>query len=257
MCRTKVYLFSFFTLITITSCEKAVDSVPISSVTVVNAVIGTYPIFTDFSGTTPISQYFLTSSKINYGSFFEFSRPSGLSHFVAYQITDTTNAIYTTQGKSGLDLQPQGIYSLFLCGAITSGMQPDALWVEDTLPSHLKPDSTFGLRFINLSPDNTGINITLSSSPTTNEVTNLGYKSITGYKSYPAIASISRYTFQVRDPSTNQVLVSFNMNGINNGAGTNRTANAYRYRNFTLVFRGFSNVASGQTARGAFLVNNY
>ncbi|MES2329908.1 MAG: hypothetical protein V4539_09915 [Bacteroidota bacterium] len=239
------------------SCKKDVEPVQLSSITIVNSVIGSNPIITDFSSTKPISIYYASTPKISYGAFYSFSRPNGNLTLTAYQTTDTTNAIYNTDNKGAdLNLQPQGIYSLFLCGQVMPTVQPDAVFVKDDLPYHPSNDSTVGVRFINLSPGSNPLNVTLSTSTTTNEFAGIAYKSITSFKNYAATAAVSSYVFQFRDAMSNAVLGSFTISGVNNGTGTNTLGNTYRFRNFTVVFKGLPG-ATGTNAQGTFIVNNY
>src|SRR5580698_651689 len=98
-----------------TSCSKesnSVKPVPISAVTIVNAVINSNPLIADLSGADSVAAYFSTTPQIGFGAFQEYSIPSGIVPGVVYQTSDTTHPLFSNK----LNLQPQGIYSLFLSG---------------------------------------------------------------------------------------------------------------------------------------------
>jgi hypothetical protein len=111
--------------------------------------------------------------------------------------------------------------------------------VKENIP--YRTDTTAGIRFINLSPDSPPLNITLSTSPTVNEVSNLRYKQYTDFKSYPANYN-SSYIFQVRD-TTGNLLKSYTL----------RASSFPLFANITLVIRGLMN---GSPAMNFTLVKN-
>jgi hypothetical protein len=79
-----------------------------------------------------------------------------------------------------------------------------------------------------LSPNSTPLNITLSTSTTVNEVSNLAYKQYTDFKTYPGLYN-SAYTFQIRAASNpSVVLTTFSLT----------TATVPRFANITVVIRG-------------------
>jgi len=130
------------------------------------------------------------------------------------------------------------IYSLFLTGSIAA---PEAVLVKEALP--YRTDSTAGIRFINLSPNSTPLNITLSTTPTVNEVSNLGYKAYTEFKTYAGLYN-SAYTFQVRAANNpNVVLTTFALT----------TSTVPRFASITVVIRGMVGVSP---AIGTIRVNN-
>jgi hypothetical protein len=81
--------------------------------------------------------------------------------------------------------------------------------VKDTIP--YLTDSTCGVRIINLIPGSPGFNVTLSTSPTVNEVSNLGYLQYTGFKIYPAKALNKTYLFQFKKVSDNSSIGTYTL----------------------------------------------
>jgi hypothetical protein len=131
--------------------------------------------------------------------------------------------------------QDREVYSLFLTGTAAA---PEGILVKDNIP--YRTDSTAGIRFINLAPGSTPLNITLSTSTGTNEVANLAYKDITEFKTYPGLYN-SAYTFQVRAANNpNTVITTFTLT----------SSTVPRFANITVVIR-----QSGSSL-ATFRVNN-
>jgi hypothetical protein len=121
--------------------------------------------------------------------------------------------------------QENEIYSLFLHG---DTLNPQGILIKENFPYHT--DSTVGIRFINLSPNSSPLNITLSTSQAVNEAANLEYKQYTDFKTYAALYN-STYTFQVRDSKSIDPLpplATFSLSA----------AQVPRFANITLVIRG-------------------
>jgi hypothetical protein len=255
----KHYRVLFFVVViqSTIACKKETKLFDACSVTVVNAIVGSNPIITDFNQVHPIATYYATATQINYSSFYQFSMRSGSYSFVAYQTTDTLTSIYNVANhEKEFDFLPKGIYTIFLCGQVTPILKSEAVIVSENIPAYSSTDSVMGIRFINLSPGSDPVNVTLSTSTNINEVSNLVYKNISIFKSYSTTAAINSYTFQFRDPITNSIITSITLSGINNGTGSNTSSNNYRFRNFTLVLKGISG-GLGSNAQSAFLVNHY
>jgi len=260
MRQIKVMIFVLYIQLLHESCTKETTAVrpqPVSSITVVNAVVGSSPIMVDFNGNSTVSSYYSASQKIGYSSFYEFSVASGTVPFSAFQLSDTLTPIFKVGDKNnGIVLDPAGIYSLFLCGQLESGLPIDTLFTADKLPYHPPTDSSIGIRFVNLSPGSNPISVNIQGQPNGSEIPNLPYKGITSFKNYSAGYAVSKYIFELRDVNSGLILGKYTMNGINNGA-INTSNNLYRFRNFTIVLKGLSGVTSGSAAQGIFLVNNY
>jgi len=230
----------YFIIITIfqvfsSSCTREftnIKTVPISAITVVNAVVNSNPLIADFSGVDSVSAYYSTTQQIGYGSYWEYSIPSNKTPAVVYQISDTNTAFY----KNTLVLQASASYSLFLSGPDTTHI--DTLLTQDQPPYHSNSDSTDGIRFINLSPGGNPISVNIEGNPNGSEVSSLAYQSITSFKSYPAILSITQYNFEIRDAVSGDLLTTF-------------TYSVVPFQNVTIVVNGIS----GET--GAFIVNNF
>lgn len=211
--KTMKYLKQLLTLLIavsiFSSCKKdEVKTVPVASLTLVNAVFG---------GTSAKfgSRDFACPSNFA----FPYALNAGSNDLYVWPSNDSLHPYYT---YSKLTVADREVYSLFLCGTPTT---PEGILLKENIPYHT--DSTLGIRFINLAANKPSINITLSATPTVNEVSNLSYKQYTEFKSYAGLYN-SSYSFQVRDannPST--VLTTFSYS----------ISNLPRFANVTLVIR--------------------
>jgi len=191
------------------SCKKEstyVKPAPLSALTVVNAVVNANPVIADFSGADSVSTYFSSTTQIGYGSFYEYSVTAGKPAAAIYQVSDTLSPFY----KGILNVQPAGVYSLFLSGSDTSHI--DTLLTLDNPPYHPSADSACGVRFINLSPGSQPLSVNLVDNANGSEAGNLAYRAITGFKNYYAGLNATAYTFEIRDAASGNLLATWSNN---------------------------------------------
>jgi len=239
----KYYATGFCLSLAIISCKK--DNVPpsgASSFTIVNAVVGSSALVTNFNAGTAL-KYYSTAQQIGYGSFMEFGSYAGNVPLALSDLSDTTKAVY----NSVVNLPVHTIHSLFLTGMLTA---PESFLTTDNLPSHAAADSSVGIRFVNLSQGSNPVSVNIQGSANGSEVSSLAYKSTTPFKNYSAKGNISSYTFEFRDATTGNLLTSYTMNGINEGVVDNNP-NQFRNRNFTIALNGLPG------SQGTFLINDY
>jgi hypothetical protein len=214
-------LFSIFTL----SCKKGdIETLPISSLKVINVIVGGTPARL---GTQTIT--------INNNAAAQFTLPTGTSRLYIFPTTDSLHPYYNEE----ITTDNGEIYSLFL-GGEAAGIE--AVVVKDALPSYT--DSSFGVRFMNFSPGSPAVKVTLSASPANVEAGALEYKQVSDFKTYAALSTNTTYTFQFRNAETDAIIASVTMTG----------TNIPRYKNVTLVLRG---VVGGAPAAGVTRVNDY
>jgi len=146
--------------------------------------------------------------------------------------TDTTNTVFNSE----LKFNDGDIYSLFLTGQIGN---VETIMIKENIPAF--SDSLCGVRFINLSYNSNPVNITLTTTPEVAEFSNLTYKQISDFKTYPALSTNVSYSFQVRDAVTSNLLASF-------------TLPTPRFRAVTLTLTG---VAGGSPALSVIRINHY
>jgi hypothetical protein len=147
-----------------------------------------------------------------------FGLSTGVNHPLNITLArDTTKFIF----NQSITCQKGDIYSLFMTGYIDA---PTGLLIKDILPQH--PDSTTGVRFINLSPNSSSLSVNISGNNNGSEVDNLPYKSYTQFIALPAKLAIENYLFEIRDADTGEQLTAFYYDDI------------ARLKNVTLVIRG-------------------
>ena len=213
------------------SCQEKLKLEPnLISVNVVNASINVSSVKVNYLGTSDLWK--ILNDQVSYGTNRVYSVFPD-KHFKIVSATDTLTLLYNKTFKKIGD-----IYSLFLAGQSTA---VDTILVKENIP--YRADSTAGVRFINLSYNSTPVNVTLSTTATVNEFSAVAYKGITDFKTYPALKANTSYIFQVKDGSTNALLVSY-------------TLTTPRFANCTLVLKGMVG-GTGTNALGVQRVNNY
>lgn len=247
------YICLFLGTAALGSCSKTPVPPGAMSLTIVNTL--TTPLIVNFNEEDSIlytgrgvGQIVDRNSALAFGL-------NGGKQIVNLREINTSNPIHTWDDHSMLNLLfnlPVGaMASLFISG---TKEVPDTLLARDS-PLHFPAgDSSMGIRFVNLSGEKTAVDVNLAGQADGSEAADLAYKSITGFKRYPADASVQQYVFEFRDASDGSLLASAAMNNINN-PGTSGAANLWRYRNFTLVFRGVQGSADSPPA--AFIVRNH
>lgn len=222
--------FLMFLSLTIFSCKKDVfETTSLASLTIVNTVTG---------GTT--AKFGSLSNNINNNAASYFTIFTGNPDIYVWPVTDSLMPYYNS--NKAIAVADRDYFTLFLTGTTSS---PEGILVKEDLQPY--GDSVLGVRFVNLSPNSTPVNVTLSTSTTVNEFESISYKQFSMFKLFPAVKSVSSYNFQVRSASNpGTILSSMTISLTASGAP--------RFRNLTLVFRG--NVG-GSPAPGITRVNHY
>jgi hypothetical protein len=101
------------------------------------------------------------------------------------------------------------------------------------------------VRFVNLSTGSPALKIKLSTS-VINEVDNLPYKAIGGWKAYPARLASTIYSFQIRRVDTDALITTYSFSA----TATNR------FKNVALVIRGAFGT-TGVTGFGVSAINYF
>ncbi|MBO9573130.1 MAG: hypothetical protein J7497_13145 [Chitinophagaceae bacterium] len=218
-------LLLLFAIVLFASCEKdEFQTTQLASLRIVNAIVG---------GTT--ARLNSITSNINNNSSNAFVVLTGRPDIYVYPVGDSLNPYF--HANKTQQVEANEAFSLFLSG-IPGAIE--SLWVKDNYPVH--SDSTFGVRFINLTANSIPVNITLATTSTINEFENIGYQQLTEYKTFFANNENQNLTFQVRSSADpNNILASLPV-----------STSAPRFKNITLVFRGDMTGAVGLTR-----VNNY
>jgi hypothetical protein len=210
----KLLPFYVYLILIISGCMKDnITTLPVASLTVTNAVING----------KPIRLGSIVTSVINNGSA-QLTLFEGEQDLYVWPIGDSVNPYFI---KPKFYAEDHSVYSMFLAGQLPN---ITGVIVHDEIPYH--NDSTFSVRFINLSPNSVPLNITLSTSPTVKEVNNLAYLQYTDFKLYPAKSANTSYFFQVRKATDNTLLLTYPLS-------------TPRFSNITLVIRGLMQATPG------------
>ncbi|TCC84485.1 DUF4397 domain-containing protein [Pedobacter hiemivivus] len=246
-------LLSMLLSIAFLSCKKEEPLPVTSSLIVANAVAGSKPLIINLNeGANPSYYLYDRASALKYGILEsndgKLNVENPTQRIRLFQFPDTT---VTSLPLFDLKLQiaKGSINSLLLTGTVS---HPDYLLDTTLPPFHNQPDSTFGVRFTNLSYQSKAVNVYLISNGERKEVEGLIYKGISGYKKYAALAKTGTYTFEFRDQETQQVLAVYTLEG-----AAKATENLWRYRNFTLALIGIPGTADPAQQQKTFMINNY
>jgi len=220
--------------VVLVSCQKdGAGSAPLGSIKIVNTITG---------GET--ARFGSLTTTVSSNNHVNYSLSLGNPAIYVWPASDSLKPYYNS-GK-GVTVAAGDYYSLFLSGTPS---QNEGILVRESYQNYT--DSVAGIRFINLSPNSSPVNVTLSTSTSVNQFSNVGYKEYTSFKSFAAASINTNYTFQVRSASNpTLVLASVTMSGT--------SVNAYvpRFKNVTLVFKGLIG-GTGINAPSIVRVNYY
>jgi len=232
------------------SCKKEAALPVVTSLTLVNAVAGSAPLVTDFTqnGYLP---YYYGALQVEYGIYndaFRLPIAKELQPLRLFQYPDTLSSSKPLFDLK-LQLEKGSINTLFLTGTVA---HPEYLISTGMPPFHQVADSTFGVRFINLSYQSRAVDVYVITGTGEKTADGLAYKSLTDYKRFKALATSGNYTFEFRDPQTQNVLASYVFNEVGKDSG-----NLWHFRNFTLALIGLPGITQGDQKQNTLLVLNY
>lgn len=206
---TTAFIFVIFFWISCTK-KNIVSPVPVSAVTIVDAIDYNGSLIPDFSSDS--IEWFSMAQTIGYGNAFEYSVPSGSVPLMVFPSTDTLNNIFS--GK--FDFKPGAIYSIFFSGTSLSNNHNDfdTLLVQDIIPYYPLGDSSTGVRFVNLCVGSNPVNVNIQGSQNKFEIRNLPYKGVSQFITYPASGNVSDYLFEFRDAQSGSLIASYDYNSL-------------------------------------------
>lgn len=246
----KLRYILFISLLCFVSCKKTEEATVLTHLTLFNAMPGELRLLPSFRGTEPLNRYY-DATLFYYGTFNVVGK---------YAITkeDQPLAIYSypdtlVPSKPLFDLQLKlkkgSINTLYFLGKKEA---PDYLLDTYLPPVHQAADSTFGVRFMNLSYGSQPVNVYLIKDGVRSAVEGLAYKGITDFKSYAATLKTGNYTFEFRDQATQQLLGSYTTTELEKPS-----ENKWRFRNFTIALIGLPGESSELLKQKTFLFDNY
>ncbi|UYQ93827.1 DUF4397 domain-containing protein [Chitinophaga horti] len=213
------------------SCSSENEVKAVSTITVVNVMANAKPIIPSLTN-GPLTPYTIAKT-IAYGAAFSFTTGSGEVPMYVVQNSDTSRALF----QGGFTLAPGSISTLYLIGDTT---RPDTLFTSDAIPFYT--DSTAGIRFVHASPASQPVSVNIKGAAP-KELTDLGYKQLTGFKPYRVTPTANSRIFEIRNQANDSLLVSYTWNPAPN-------------RNYTVVFTG-NWTDKTPTALRVFALNNF
>lgn len=157
--------------------------------------------------------------------------------------TDSSNLL-----SQNYDLKKGGIYTLLLAGIApnveTALIDDSGIPMINLSKTPLDVDSVIHVRFINLVPDVSNINVRIQGT-TNNEVTGLAYKGASPWRAYPAKSTNANPVFEfVKNDTVLRTQPVF-IHAIS------------RFKNVALVLRGMKTPGAGQPGLVVSLMNYY
>lgn len=240
------------------ACKK--DSAPpgTAALAIVNAVVGSNDLITNFKASGPVTYY--TANHIRYNKFAirisdadsyrnQFVYYSGRQQLRLFEYPDTTAQSIPVFDLT-LDLPIGSMKTLYLTGTLNA---PDTVFREETLPFYSNRDSVMGIRFVNLSPGSAPVSVNLKGQTATPIESLVPYKSISGFKEYAVRTGIDDHVFEFRDAATGTLLASYTtLNLTNNNPNS---PNDWLAKRFTLALLGAPG-GTGSTAQTILLVRH-
>jgi len=234
----------------VSSCTKSPKPEGAASLILVNAMVGTSRVITNFDDTQPL-HYFSGAFQAMYGwasILNKFNSYSGTCHLSVYDYQDTAGKPVLS---TVIDLPIGSSHSLLLTG---TKQQPDTVFTEDK-PPYFGGDSSTGMRFINLSPGSGAISINLQGQANGSVVSSLPYKGVTDFKVFPARSTVTDYVFEYRDAVSGNLIATYTAMNVG-GPGQSYSANQWMFKNNTLALIG-SPDSIGTYQQRILLINNF
>jgi len=251
------YICSLLAIMMVFGCKKSEPLRPISSITFVNAAIGTKTVKA-YANDTLISWRILpTSDQANYCEWFTAGAWAGQNIIRSVVGEDTTINIFSPEKR--YDFRTDGLKTLFFCGQKGSY---EGVFIEND-NHYYYTDSVLGIRFINLSPNCEPLNVSLAGSPDQWEVSQLAYKQYTPFKTYPARWNTPNMIFRFKNAAGTLLATDTIPHLV--GAPPPGTINPYQFasltfgsrKNITLVVKGLQGTTTGKDSLGVFPVTHY
>ena len=226
-------------LFSISSCEKEeVEYASSANIYVINSAVDAGSVKVNAGASSEFS--YSKATDLAFGSSAVYGSFKGTKTITAVSSVDTTKSFFLRT------INLESVSTLYI-----AGMAPnvDTLFrTETNLPyisnsGSLTQDNSIYIRFVNLSPNSTPLNINIRLA-TENEVTALPYKGISLFKKYVALTTTPNYVFEVRDAATNTIQTTFTL--------PNST---YRFKTISLVVKGLLGTTTGVNAFGVFVVS--
>lgn len=234
------------------SCKKNTGYTAPASFNIINAMVGTDRIVTEF-GIDRSLLYIIQSKFSVYGDhnmYVQMSLPDGNHSLTAYSYPDTLSKDAALASLS-LDVRSAEMVNLFFVGDKT---HPDTLLVREEFPVHKYGDSTFSIRFLNLSPGSNPVRVEVDgmAQPV---VSNLAYKARGGWNTFSARSDAGTYVVRFKDQVSGNEIASYTI--ADAGSSSDFAPNIWRKNNVTIALIGSTAISSGKYAPACFLIRHF
>lgn len=241
----KIIIAIFISVIGLLSCKRTNEPIiEAGDIFVINAI-------TD-AGAVKVNQaverikWSGITNTVAYGARGLYYASEGNASFTVAPSTDSTKVLFNgSRHISGK------VYTMYLFGTVAA---IDTMFREEVgypfifTDAKIPPsaDSVVNVKFVNLSVGSPALKVKLSTV-VTNEVDNLPYKGIAGWKAYPARLATTAYSFQIRRVDTDALVTTFNFSA----------TSANRFKNVALVIRGVFGTTTGTAPFGLTVINYF
>lgn len=236
------------------SCKKEKEYQGTASLTIVNAVVGSEPLLSNFMESGHINYFFKKFQAFYYNSFNEslnmHNAYSGNQSIRIFQYPDTTDEDGPLFDMR-LDLPVASVNSLYLTGTVAS---PDTVFIRESIPAFEFTDSIMRLRFINLSPGSAPISINVKGQNNGSVAASLPFKGMTGFIHFSVGTNVNDYEFEFRDAITGNLITTLVTSFINNPGTV--VPNSWIFKNFTVAFTGKPG-GTGAEAQNTLLIQHF
>lgn len=236
----------FLFAIGLIACKKDVKEFKTSSsINVINAAIDIASI--KFNPGVKGFSFSRATDLVNYGTSRIYLTELGARSLVAVSGIDTNKVLFN--GNYTMD---PGFYTMYITGQSSKvdtifKKELDFPFIKTDVTIPLNENNVTNVRFVNLSPNSPILKINVKNN-SANEVDNLAYKDISGWKSYDnKAAGTTSYVFEIRNAATNSLLLTYTFSA----TSTNK------FKNVALIIRGLSGITTGTNAFGIFPSNYF
>ncbi len=208
--KTTIKIISLLMFAAISSCKKETNTVQLDggSINVTNAIIGA-PTLNMMNAPNVVSAN--NSIANNNYAFLPIVSGQVQAKFgvPAIAATPTSPAVpAVVYFTAPVTVDKNSNYSLFLTGTSINAI--DNVLIKENY-AHAYADSTFGVRFINLSPGSSPISVDIAGSANGSEANNLAYKAYSNFVKHPALKSTLSYKFEFRDATTGNLITTYTL----------------------------------------------
>jgi hypothetical protein len=236
---------------TLQSCKKKTDYTAPAAFTMIDAVVNTNLVVTEFGINE--KTYISFGKFLRYGEhspYVPLSLPPGTHRVNMYNYPDTT-AHDAPLTSVSFEVKQAEMYTLFFVGEKSNA---DTMLVKEDFPIHLYGDSSFSVRFLNLAPGTNPVRIEVDgiAQPV---VEGLAFKARGPWITFSAKAGVGDYIVKFIDETTNAVLTTYTIEDpARNDDGATNTNNIWRQKNVTIAMIGSPDIPSGKFALNSFVI---